>query len=128
MKQSPQKSQSKLEKTTLLLQYFCNLKNFFRLHFSTIQAKIHIQSHSIFIYLFFFHAHMALLLCFFSQETEEATLLTTVTALMEKERRCKKVACIERNNDNSVPFKSFHEAPAWILYTVQVTKKSLDVS
>lgn len=71
---------------------------------------------------------MALLLCFFSQETEEATLLTTVTALMEKERRCKKVACIERNNDNSVPFKSFHEAPAWILYTVQVTKKSLDVS
>lgn len=53
MKQSPQKSQSKLEKTTLLLQYFCNLKNFFRLHFSTIQAKIHIQSHSIFIYFFF---------------------------------------------------------------------------
>lgn len=89
MKQSPQKSQSKLEKTTLLLQYFCNLKNFFRLHFSTIQAKIHIQSHSIFIYLNFVHAHMTLLLCFFSQETEEATLLTTVTALMEKERRCK---------------------------------------
>lgn len=68
MKQSPRKSQSKLEKTTLLLQYFCYLKNFFRLHFSTIQAKIHIQSHSIFIYLNFVRAHMAFLLCFFSQE------------------------------------------------------------